>query len=282
MPRNNQRRTKSAAKKESLEAQKTPMGSVLDFVTPTEFVDLPSQGKFYPEDHPFHNKDTIEIRYMTAKDEDILTNKTLLRKGIALEKLLENILSNSDVDPGTLLIGDRNAIIVAARTTGYGPIYDTSVSCPSCQANIRHKFNLANAKINNGNIEGNNNITKTDEGTFIVKLPLTKVNAEVRLLTGEDELELSKNAKQDNNSIFENVYTSQLQRIIVSLNEEDDRNIINRFVELMPAHDSRHLRNAHAEATPNIDLTQDFVCSNCGHEQEMEVPFTVDFFWPNR
>jgi hypothetical protein len=282
LPRNNQRRTKSAAKKESLEAQKAPMGSVLDFVTPTEFVDLPSQGKFYPEDHPFHNKDTIEIRYMTAKDEDILTNKTLLRKGIALEKLLENILSNSDVDPGTLLIGDRNAIIVAARTTGYGPIYDTSVSCPSCQANIRHKFNLANAKINNGNIEGNNNITKTDEGTFIVKLPLTKVNAEVRLLTGEDELELSKNAKQDNNSIFENVYTSQLQRIIVSLNEEDDRNIINRFVELMPAHDSRHLRNAHAEATPNIDLTQDFVCSNCGHEQEMEVPFTVDFFWPNR
>ena len=282
MPRNNQRRTKSAAKKESLEAQKTPMGSVLDFVTPTEFVDLPSQGKFYPEDHPFHNKDTIEIRYMTAKDEDILTNKTLLRKGIALEKLLENILSDSNVDPGTLLIGDRNAIIVAARTTGYGPVYDTSVSCPSCQTNIRHKFNLANAKINNGSIKGNNNITKTDEGTFIVKLPLTKVNAEVRLLTGQDELELSKNAKQEDSSIFENVYTSQLQRIIVSLNEEDDRGVINKFVELMPAHDSRYLREAHAKATPNIDLTQDFVCSNCGHEQEMEVPFTVDFFWPNR
>ena len=282
MARNNQRRTKSATKKVSTETPQATASSVLDFVTPTEFVELPSQGRFYTEDHPFHNKETIEIRYMTAKDEDILTNTTLLRKGVALEKLLENILSNDGVDPGSLLIGDRNAIIVAARTTGYGPTYETLVNCPSCKTSSKHKFNLTNLKINNATNHTDEGIKEGENGNFIIDLPLTQVEAEVRLLNGIDEIELAKSRKQENNPLIEKTYTSQLERIIVSLNGETDRRVISKFIELMPAHDSRHLRTAHASVTPDIDLTQRFNCSECEHEQEMGVPFTVDFFWPNR
>ena len=279
MARNNQRRTKSAPKGEASQA---PVASVLDFVTPTEFVDLPSRGRFYAVDHPFHAKETIEIRYMTAKDEDILTNQTLLRKGVALEKLLQNILSNNEVDPSTLLIGDRNAIIIAARSTGYGPVYATAVDCPGCGEKVTYDFNLNEVRITTGEDVDDKEIVETDDGTFVVKLPLTKVDAEMRLLTGKDEVETARSTQNKKDPIFDNILTSQLERVIVSLNGETDRNVINKFIELMPAYDSRYLREAHAAVTPAIDLAQAFECSSCNHEQKMAVPFTVDFFWPNR
>ena len=282
MARNNQRRTKKAPAPEAPEASTASAVSVLDFITPTEFVDLPSGGRFYGEDHPFHNQETVEIRYMTAKDEDILTNQTLLRKGLALERLLESTLSNNNVDPSTLLVGDRNAIIIAARSTGYGPIYKTTVSCPSCAEKIAYNFSLQEANVYRGDDYGDKEITSTDNGTFLVQLPLTKVNVEMRLLTGKDEAGANNAAQQKKSSIFENGLTSQVQRVVVALNGETDVEIINKFVELMPAYDSRFLREAHAAVTPNVDLPQHFECSSCEHEQKLAVPFTVDFFWPNR
>lgn len=278
MARNNQKRTKASA---TPKAPAASTRSVLDFVTPTEFVELPSGGRLYPEDHAFHNMETIEIRYMTAKDEDILTNQTLLRKGLALERLLENVLSNYDVDPKTLLVGDRNAVLVGARTTGYGPVYKTNVVCPACNEKVKYNFNLSEAKIYAGDDHGDKDIERTERGTYIVKLPLTKVDAEMKVMTGAEELQIGEEI-QEESSLFENMYTAQLQRLIISLNGETEREVINRFVELMPAVDSRFLREANAAVTPNIDLTQEFKCSNCNHTQKMGVPFTVDFFWPNR
>tara|TARA_R110002073_G_scaffold25276_2_gene84005 strand:- start:777 stop:1625 length:849 start_codon:yes stop_codon:yes gene_type:complete len=282
LPRNNQRRTGAPKKEAAAAASTNSKSSVLDFVTPTEFVELPSGGRFYPEDHAFHNKETIEIRYMTAKDEDILTNQTLLRKGLALERLLENTLSNNDVDPSTLLVGDRNAIVVASRSTGYGPIYKTNVNCPSCLEKVKYSFDLTEAKIYNGDDHGDTDIQVTDSGTFLVELPLTQINVEMRLLNGADERALAADISEKKANVLDNPLTSQLRRLIVSLNGETDTKTIEQFVELMPAQDSRFLRETHAAVTPNIDLTQHFKCSACGHEQEMEVPFTVDFFWPNR
>lgn len=282
MARNNQRRTKAAPKQEALKTPEVLTSSVLDFVAPTEFVELPSGGRFYPEDHPFCNQETIEIRYMTAKDEDILTNQTLLRKGVALERLLENILSNSNVDPASLLIGDRNAIVIAARKTGYGPLYNTAVECPTCAEKVHYSFDLNETNIYCGDEHGDKEITATANGTFVVTLPLTKVDVEMRLLVGKDQSEISTAVQNKKDSIFENVLTSQIERLVVSLNEEVDRNVISKFVELMPAYDSRYLREAHAAVTPSVDLTQNFGCSACAHEQKMAVPFTVDFFWPNR
>ncbi len=104
----------------------------------------------------------------------------------------------------------------------------------------------------------------------------------MRLLTGHDEVEMGKTLKDDKNTILDNMFTSQLERLIVSLNGESDPEVISKFVQMMPAYDSRYLREAHTAVTPDIDLTQNFKCPNCQHEQEMGVPFTVDFFWPNR
>ena len=90
------------------------------FVVPTEFVELPSQGRYYPEGHPLHGEDTIEIRHMTAKEEDILTSRTLLKKGVALDRVLQNVIVNKQISAESMLVGDRNAAIIAMREIGRG------------------------------------------------------------------------------------------------------------------------------------------------------------------
>ena len=91
------------------------------FVVPTEFVELPSEGRYYPEGHPLHNQETIEIKHMTAREEDLLTSRALLKKGVALERLLDSVIINKNIRAADLLVGDRNAILIAARISGYGP-----------------------------------------------------------------------------------------------------------------------------------------------------------------
>jgi len=119
--RNNQKRLRRAPRAEAVtSAQATPS---LGFVSPTEFVELPSRGEFYPEDHPLHKQETVEIKFMTAKDEDILSSQALLKKGLAIDRLLESLMV-LDVDARTLLLGDRNAMLIAARISGYGSEYN--------------------------------------------------------------------------------------------------------------------------------------------------------------
>jgi len=259
--------------------------SPLSFVVPTEFVDLPSKGKFYPQNHPLHMVDTAEIRHMTAKDEDILTSRTLLKKGIALDRFLSNILVDKRIDITKLLVCDKNAMIVAARISGYGADYNTRVVCPACLAQVEHDFDLNNAAIvTTDDIDYEaHNVTCTENGTFLLHLEKMNVELEVRLMYGADEKELARLTEQNKkNKRANSLLTDQLKRFIVSVNGDSERRTINYVVDNMPAIDARYLRKIYQAITPTVDLSQDFECSECGHEQQMEVPFTADFFWPDR
>jgi hypothetical protein len=109
-----------------------PASMPLSFSIPTEFVDLPSGGKFYGPDHPCHGRDSVEMRFMTAKEEDILTSRTLIKKGIVIDRLLQSMVVEKHLNIDDLLIGDKNALVIAARISGFGEEYDTRVSCASC------------------------------------------------------------------------------------------------------------------------------------------------------
>mgnify|MGYP003627492725 CR=1 FL=1 len=255
-----------------------PSAGPLSFVTPTEFVELPSKGEYYPKNHPLHQEETVEIRYMTAKDEDILTSRTLLKKGIVLDRLVQNVLVNKAIKSEDLLIGDKNAIIVATRATGYGSEYKTKVNCPSCSEYVEYEFDLDDAVIKEPDLSGD--AQKTENGTFMVHLPKLKVDVEVKLLTGRDEVRLNKlTASKKKHKMEESLLTDQFRQFIVGVNGSDDQELISSLIDNMPAYDSRYLRYQYQAIVPNIDLTQDFECPNCGLEQEMEVPFTADFFW---
>lgn len=256
--------------------------SILDFVSPTEFVELPSKGLAYSEDHPLHGQDVIEIRFMTAKDEDILTSETLLKKGIALERLLENIIVDKTIDPKSMLIGDRNAVIIAARASGYGNAYETRINCPNCGTAAQMAFDLTSPKIQELNYKNLEFLTKNEAGNFIIKLPRTNFAVEVRLLTGEDEQYLTKLAQsKKKNKLGDSAMTDQYKMMIVSVEGVTDKTTLAKFIELMPAADSRFLRNAYKTIIPNIRIAEDFSCTSCGHEQELEVSFGADFFWPD-
>jgi len=251
-------------------------GGGFSFVVPTEFVELPSQGRFYAEGHPLHGKDSIEIKQMTAKEEDILTSRTLLKKGVALEKLIESLIVDKTINPSSLLIGDRNAIIIAARVSGYGNDYITSVQCPSCETKQQYEFDLNDAHIQHGTISEDYGITDYGDGTIGCILPRTQAEVRARLLTGKEEMALTITKKS------EGLISKQLRSIVLSVNGDSSPQAINYLVENMPSRDSRHLRMVIRQATPDVDLTQQFSCTNCGHTQEMEVPLTADFFWPDR
>jgi len=123
----------------------------------------------------------------------------------------------------------------------------------------------------------------TPEKNFRVTLPKTKVNLELRLLNGRDEKWLSQNLNnRKKNKLHESTTTDQMRLFILSVNGVTDKGQINSFINAMPAADARWLRLTYGKLTPNVDMTQDFECVECGYEGEMEVPFTADFFWPKQ
>ena len=263
------------------QAQQTEQS--LQFVTPTEFVELPSRGKFYPPNHPLHNVEVIEIRHMTAKDEDILTSAALLKKGIAIDRFLQNIIVDKSINIADLLVGDKNAIIVASRISGYGERYDAGITCPSCGASVEFSFNLKECSPIPHSRHEELGVALTDNKTFIIHVDKLNMDVEVRLLSSRDEVALMQiSEKRRKKKLPESNLTDQLRKIIVSVNRNSDPMYIESFIEHLPAIDSRKLRGTYQKIVPNIDMNQDFVCSQCDHEGEVTVPFGTNFFWPKQ
>lgn len=264
---------------DTAEAMAGKTNSLFDFVSPTQFVELPTKGRFYPEEHPFRGEEAVEIRFMTAKDEDILTSKTLLTRGLAIDRLISNILVDQSIDVDTLYVADKNAIMIAARITGFGAEYTTRMKCPSCTKTSENVFDLNEIVPYYGDEERE----LSNDGTFTVELPMTKVQAQIKLLTGEEERMLTSLAESKaKKNLPETTSTDQLKAIIVSLNGQTERSTINKFCDVMPAPDSRFLKREYRSTAPGVDMKSYFACSACGHEQEVEMPLTVDFFWSNR
>ena len=281
MSRNNNQRSKPHGDvgSESIGALPNP----LDFISPTEYVELPSKGKGYPSGHPLHDQETIEIKFMTAKEEDILSSRALLKKGIAIERLIESVICNKNIVANELLVGDRNAILIATRTSAYGNIYSTKVTCPNCATVTPCDFDLNAAIIYDGKGLEEYNIQITTKGLFKVVLPITKFEVEFRLLRGQDEIDMiKKSQKLSKNKVSEENITDQFRKFVVSVNGYGERSVIDHVAPKLPAQDSMFLRGAYKKCSPDIKISNDFTCPSCGNEQELEVPFGADFFWPDR
>lgn len=286
MSRNNQERLGARQSDAGIpipEAAGENSESTFSFTTPTEFVDLPTGGRFYAEGHPLYGKDHIEIRYMTAKDEDILSSKALLKKGLAIDRLLQNIIVDKSINTNDLYIGDKNAVLIAARITGYGEDYSVRMTCPSCMSSIDHTFDLSEIKNTDGSEWGEYNIKTLHDDRFSISLPISKVEVEVKLLKSKDENYLVKLAEsKKKKGLPESSLTDQIRAIIVSVDGSTSDKKVNSFIEHMPARDSRYLRAAYDLAVPNVEMKQIFPCTSCEFDQEVTVPFTAAFFWPDR
>jgi hypothetical protein len=227
---------------------------------------------------------------MTAKEEDILTNKSFIRKGLVIDKLIESLLIDKSINVSTLLVGDKNAIMVAARINAYGPSYDVVVSCMECggknmlgidlnEISTRDVVKIDELKASNPRLEHE----RLESGNIVIQLPKTGWTATCKLLNGNDErevltlLEAKKKAYGQDAEI--NV-SEQLYFILHSVNDVSDKETLKQVIGLMPAFDAKHIRNVYSKIIPNVAIEKKYNCSSCSAEQELEVPFTQEFFWP--
>ena len=276
MRRNNEERLLQGHKPATPE-DPPQLGNPMDFVTPTQFVELPSKGR-YPNGHPMHGKDSIEIKYMTAKDEDILTNRSLLKKGLAFDRLIQNLIKEPGIDAKSLYVGDRNAIIIYARASAYGEDYITKMQCPACGEVNKINFDLSNHENYCGDEFDHDLITENDDCTFTVTLPVTKMKVILKPMTGLEESKMIRAEKAKDMS--KNLMTKQLKHCIVDVNGYSDEKTINWVAQNLVAKESRFLRKCINLITPDVKMEHDFVCKNCDHEGVVTVPFGTDFFWP--
>jgi len=240
---------------------------------PSEVIDLPSEGKLYPKEHPCSDG-KIEIKYMTAKEEDILTSQNLIKKGVVIDRLMDSLILTPGVKSDDLILGDKNAVMVAARILAYGPEYVCDVVNPNTSETMNHTFNLADCpfkKLPEG-------IT---ENKFEVDLPISKKKVTFKLLTGKEEIMINEELKASEkiNAEVKPELTTRLRHTITSVDGDDSQATINGFVQNLLARDSMHLRKEIQRVSPDIELEQEIDIE--GESVKVNIPMTVGFFWPD-
>lgn len=243
-------------------------------IYPTEVVDLPSKGLFYPEGHPLRSGQ-IELKYMTAKEEDILTSTNLIQKGVVLDKLMDSLIVTKGVSSKDLLIGDLNAVMVASRILGYGKDYNVTLSCPSCGKLIEQVVDLTN-------LGTENEPQENSSGEFTITLPVSKKEVVLKILTRGDELSIeSETEKLKKATGSDGSSTARLRAMIKSVDGESSAGKIWSFVENMLVRDARFLREEYRKYVPDVDFKVQVECDCSSDEKEVRMPIGINFFWPD-
>jgi hypothetical protein len=234
---------------------------------PTETIELPSKGLLYPEESPL-SSGKIEMKYMTAKHEDILTNQSYIQKGIVLDKLLEALIVDK-INVKDLLVGDKNALLIACRILGYGKDYNFTYN--------KEEYNIDLSLLENKEFD-ESQITK-GVNSFNYTLPNSGTEITYKLLNGWDDYNIEKEIeglKKLNKNITYDLST-RLKYIITSVNGDSDKKTIRDFVDnYLLAKDSRALREHIKNHQPDVDLK---FTTNSG--EEATIPINLNFFWPD-
>jgi hypothetical protein len=246
---------------------------------PTELVPLPSKGIIYPEDSPLHNQETLEIRPMTAREEDILTSRALIKKGTVITELIKSCLVNKSIDPDQLISGDRNALMTSLRITGYGSEYSTEVECPECSEKSKQAFDLTQLPIKTLEVDPVN----TGENLFTFELPYTKKKVKFKFLDGSDENQINRLQERGKKSGSKNsnLVTLRYRFQIQAIDSISDKTKLQMFTRNMPARDSRALRAYIDKIEPGIEMKAWMECPHCGEDSEVKMPLGASFFWPD-
>lgn len=247
---------------------------------PTEIIPLPSRGLLYSEDHPLA-EGVIEMKYMTAREEDILTSQNLIKQGVVLDKLFESLIV-TPVNYSDLYIGDKNAIMVAARILGYGKDYVVEIDDPFSPG-TRQKVTIDLTQIEHKEVDYS--LFEQRKNEFDFQLPQSKRVVTFRLMTHKVDKDIQTEVKGMNKTQvrtgIDRDLTTRLKNVIIAVDGESGRATINNFVDNeLFALDSRALRQYMKEISPDLDMTFTFISDTTGEVKEMDIPMDVSFFWP--
>lgn len=252
---------------------------VKNYSFPTEAVPLPSKGLLYPKDHPLASG-FIDIKYMTAREEDILTSSNLIKQGKVIDKLLQSLIVTK-VNYADIYVGDKTAIMIAARILGYGKDYEVEIDDPFSPGD-KQKEIIDLQEITDKEIDWN--LITPNENNFELLLPHTKRTITFQLMThGLEQAiqnELKNNALKKKDGI-DREFSTRLKYLITSVDGESDRKTINNFVdnELFSL-DSKALREYINKVSPDVDMTFEFTSNITGESMQLDIPMGTSFFWP--
>ena len=244
---------------------------------PSEEVTLPSKGLLYPEGHPLRSG-IIEMKYMTAKEEDILTNSNYINNGTVIDKLLKSLIV-SPIDFNDLLIGDKNAVLIASRILGYGQEYSFSYKNPNTGDDEEVTVDLTEAN----DKELDESLIIEGRNEFAFTLPVSKIQVTFKLLTHGDELKIANELKGLKKISKTNTadLTTRMKHLITSVDGDRDAKTIRQFVDgNFLARDARALRQYVADIMPDIDLTFDLQFQDGASAEGVTIPIGTTFFWP--
>lgn len=245
-----------------------------EFKLPTETIKLPSKGLVYPKENPLSSGE-IEMKYMTAKEEDILTNTNYIQNGTVFDKLFQSMII-SKINYNDLVVGDKDAIVVAARILGYGKKYPIKFRNPNTGADEDFVVDLTELKQKPFDEKLFNNLNE-----FEYQLPNTGNTVTVKLLTHADEALIDQDVKSQQKIKQSNEMTTRLKHQIVAVNGNRDKKTIREFVDTaLLAVDSIALRKYIKEVSPGMDMTFTFVGSDGYVQEGVSLPLGVSFFYP--
>jgi len=248
----------------------------------TETVKLPTLGLLYEKNHPFHNKKEIMIRHLTAKDEDMLTTKSLIKSGELVNLLIKEIIQDKNVDLNTLYIGDKNAILIFSRIYSFGSEYKAIAPCKFCGSTDEYTFDISSVPVNFLQVEPVEPYTnlfeyKTSKGNvFVFKLMTQEIS---KLIEEDINSQLKFNKKHANYNAIEKNSTLSYYHTIHSINGKTEKKDIMSFLETMPIVESRELRKYIKQITPDVEFKKEIYCTNCGQRSEVDLEFNSSFFW---
>tara|TARA_R110001592_G_scaffold2199_7_gene13408 strand:- start:1206 stop:1955 length:750 start_codon:yes stop_codon:yes gene_type:complete len=241
------------------------------FKFPTEVIDLPSKGLLYPKDNPL-SSGKIEMKYMTAREEDILTNQNYIKNGTVIDELLKALII-SKINYNDLITGDKNAIMIAARVLGYGKDYTFTYD------EEEHVVDLSSLNTDEFNTDG----IKQGINEFNFTLPNSKTEITYKLLTHGDDRKIEselKGLKRINKKASPELST-RLKHMITSVDGEADTKTVREFVDnYLLAMDSRALREHVRLTQPDVNLTFEIERPD-GDVKEIDIPIGLNFFWPD-
>jgi len=240
---------------------------------PTEVIDLPSGGKVYPKDSPLA-EGKIELKYMTTREEDILMSENLIKKGVVIDKLLDSLIVTEGVTQETLILGDKNAVLVASRILAYGPEYTCEVTHPKDpDQQVEHTFDLTTCPFKEPveDVDYSNN-------SFEYETPVSKTKIKFKLLTGKEEKLIDKDLNKSKKYGYNTEITTRLRYTIIEVDGDSKDETLTAFSQNMLARDSVALRNYIQKISPDIDLTSEIEIG--GETVSVSIPLTVEFFWP--
>ena len=257
----------------------------LSFVVPTEIVTLPSGGHLYPENSALKGLKEVEVKSMTAAEEDIMINDSFIQKGVVFDRLIDSIMITPGIKSEELQDCDKLAILMSARKTGYGDAISFSVSCGACNHDYDIDASLTQMLERS---EENPYEPRSGEGweyledsnTYSFNITSVDIDANIKLLTRSEVKDLMASREQKKRlGLPFNETIEFLRAVLVSANGITDRTSLNKLAEILPASAARRIRYVHNVNLPKIDTSQEVTCPACGQEETKEVPFSLGWFW---